>query len=214
MKQQRKNEKSAVGTPSNGSVVPNHYWAELKDKDLRMLCQASGALHDTPDTLILKYLNEDIRINMADESLERRKAGGWHKGDDSYLVLMTLVYLLNVTRTGLRDDMVGVMDLKDAHFFQGPHQLKTASLINRYGSDGSGFQKAGIELGGRPLDMADAAVCLKPFPKIPVYYLLWIADEEFPANLSILFDRSIEDHLPADAIWGIVALVSDALLHI
>ena len=61
--------------------------------------------------------------------------------------------------------------------------------------------------------MADAAVCLKPFPKIPVYYILYAGDEEFPAKLSVLFDRSIERHLSADAIWGLVGLVSDALLN-
>ncbi len=62
------------------------------------------------------------------------------------------------------------------------------------------------------MDLADAAYRLTPLPKIPLYYLLWEGDEEFKPNLSILFDRSIERHLSADAIWGLVILVSDALL--
>ncbi|MBW1838075.1 MAG: DUF3786 domain-containing protein, partial [Deltaproteobacteria bacterium] len=53
---------------------------------------------------------------------------------------------------------------------------------------------------------------LSPLPKIPLYYLLWEGDEEFQPHLSILFDRSIESHLSADAIWGLVNLVSIRLL--
>ena len=62
------------------------------------------------------------------------------------------------------------------------------------------------------MDMADAAYKFLSLPKIPVYYLLWEGDEEFGPDLKILFDRSIEKHLSADAIWGVVNLVSDALL--
>jgi len=46
-----------------------------------------------------------------------------------------------------------------------------------------------------------------------LYYLLWEGDEEFEPRISVLFDRSIESHLSADAIWGLVALVSEALLN-
>ena len=60
--------------------------------------------------------------------------------------------------------------------------------------------------------MADAAFRFLPFPKIPLYYLLWDGDDEFAADLNILFDRSIEQHFNADAIWGLVNLVSDMLL--
>ena len=60
--------------------------------------------------------------------------------------------------------------------------------------------------------MADTAFKFLPFPKAPLYYLLWEGDEEFRPNMNILFDKSIERHLPADAIWGVVRLVSDELL--
>ena len=60
--------------------------------------------------------------------------------------------------------------------------------------------------------MADAAFRLKPFPRIDLYYLLWEGDAEYPPRVSVLFDRSIENILPADAIWGLVNRVSTALL--
>ena len=60
--------------------------------------------------------------------------------------------------------------------------------------------------------MADAAYRLLPFPRTPVYYLLWIGDEEFRPRLSVLFDRSIEEFFSASAIWSLVNLVSRELL--
>ena len=51
------------------------------------------------------------------------------------------------------------------------------------------------------------------FPKVPLHYLLWRGDDEFQATISILFDRSVEVHLAADAIWAITNLVSNLLLQ-
>jgi len=60
--------------------------------------------------------------------------------------------------------------------------------------------------------MADAAGRLLPFPRIPLYFLMWFSDEEFPSRLRVLFDRSIERFLPADAIWALVNRVARALV--
>jgi hypothetical protein len=62
------------------------------------------------------------------------------------------------------------------------------------------------------MGMADAAVRLKPFPRLHLYYLLWEEDEEFPARMNVLFERSIENVLAADAIWALVNRVSAELL--
>jgi hypothetical protein len=56
--------------------------------------------------------------------------------------------------------------------------------------------------------MADTAYCLLPFPRVPLYFLLWAGDEEFKPRLQVLFDRSIEEILAADAIWALVNRVA------
>jgi hypothetical protein len=96
---------------------------------------------------------------------------------------------------------------------KGFHALKTAPVLERFGADLQGFKRAAERLGGNSVEMADAAFRFSPLPKIPVYYLLWEADETFAPNLSILFDRSIEEHFPADAVWGVVNFISDCLLR-
>ena len=214
MQNRRRKEPLKAKAPYGGNVsVPTEFWNDLAQKDMAILCEAAQAVWDEPSGVVMRFLNEEIRVDVEQHCLQHRKGTEWEPWEHPYLELMTLAYLLQVTHSRVKGRMVGVMDLKDAHFFQGPHTIDTAALVKRYGQDPEGFKAAGRQLGGATLDMADAALCLEPFPKIPIYYVLWAGDEEFPAKLTVLFDKSIELHLSADAIWGVVGLVSDALLN-
>ncbi len=209
-----RNEKLKARAPYGGNVkVPKEFWEDLARKDRPLLCEAAGALLHGPTCVNLRFLHEEIRIDVDKRCLQHRNGEVWEPLEHPYLELMILAYLLKVTYGDIKGEMVGVMDLKTAHFFQGPHTIDITPLVKRYGEDPRGFKQAGKQLGGTFLEMGDAAFCLNPFPKIPFYYILWAGDEEFPAKLSVLFDRSIELHLPADAIWGLVGLVSDVLLN-
>jgi hypothetical protein len=86
-------------------------------------------------------------------------------------------------------------------------------LIERFGHNASDFKRAAEFLDAEPLDMADVAFKLKPFPRVPLYYLFWEGDDEFEPRITVLFDRSIEETLAADAIWALVNRVSTALLQ-
>ena len=110
-------------------------------------------------------------------------------------------------------DMVSTEDLADAGYFTGRSRLQTKSLLALYGSDPDGFTAIGRHLGGRSEKMGNAALRLTPFPRVPVYYLLWTADSEFESRMSILFDRSIETVMSAPAIWSLVTLCSYYLLR-
>jgi len=117
-------------------------------------------------------------------------------------------------------DIVGVKDLKEAHFFRGPHALKTEPLVRRYGTDLNGFNQVAKYLEGEPREMADTAYRLLPFPRVPLYYLLWKGDEEFEPQVTVLLDRSIENVLAADVIradlqknWAVVAEAIQTILR-
>ena len=192
--------------------VPPKYWEDLRKMDMNRVCERSLAISNDSGGLLIFFLNNDILVDIENCCLRRIYPDRSEKIDNPLLELVILVYLLNVTHDLLSREMVSVSDLKDAHFFQGPHTLKTGPVLKRYGRDVSGFKKAAESLDGEFLDLADAAYKFSPLPKIPLYYLLWEGDDEFEPHLSVLFDRSIECHLSADAIWGLVNLVSSELL--
>ena len=213
MQERRRKQKPPGRTPKRDLIkIPPEYWGDLKKKGIEKLCELSLSTPHLPEGILMRFLKDDILVDIQGCCLWRLKPDQREKIDHPLLELVILVYFLNVSPDLLSREMISVKDLKDAHFFQGPHALKTAPLLERYGKDISGFKQAAENMGGEPIDMADVAYKLSPLPKIPLYYLLWEGDEEFQPHLSILFDRSIESHLSADAIWGLVNLVSIRLL--
>ncbi len=201
------------GKPKNSIIkVPPKYWDDLKKMDMKRVCERSLAISHDSGGLRILFLDKDILVDIENRCLRRIYPDRGEKIDNPLLELVILVYLLNAMPDLIRREMISVSDLKDAHFFQGPHTLKTGPVLKRFGRDIRGFKKAAESLNGEFLDLADAAYKFSPLPKIPLYYLLWEGDHEFEPNLSVLFDRSIERHLSADAIWGLVNLVSNTLL--
>jgi hypothetical protein len=147
---------------------------------------------------------------------ERRIEGLYHGGEEKlsfqfYLVL--LIYLLRGRAIPLSGRMVTGSELRGGDlFFRGPHALFTKPLEKRFGRDPEAFLRAGLRLGGSKTDFGDVSFRLWPLPRIPLGYILWSADEEFSARVSVTFDASIAEQLPLDVTWALVNEVGRALL--
>jgi hypothetical protein len=214
MQERRRNEAEQKLDPTKEKIyVPPHYWEDLEKKDLAVLCENALAQAFSAEDIVLTILGREILVDRKNHSLRRKNQGEWEPVSHSLLELLVLVYLLNAGPQLLSRELVSAQELKTAHFFQGPHELNVGGVLERFGRNLKGFRKAAESLGGEAQNLADAAFRIPAFPKVPLYYLLWEGDEEFEPRLSVLFDRSIESHLSADAIWGLVALVSEALIR-
>jgi hypothetical protein len=66
---------------------------------------------------------------------------------------------------------------------------------------------------GAPLALPDAAFKFLPLLRVPLYYLFWRGDDEFPPLFNVLFHRAIETYFSASGIWLLVNLVSSKLLQ-
>ncbi len=97
-------------------------------------------------------------------------------------------------------------------FFQGPHALHVQPIVNRYGKAADAFAARGLELGAEMINYGDKGLRFHPFPEIPVSYILWAADEEFPASVSVLFDRSIQRWFDLDMVFMIVFAVTERIM--
>jgi hypothetical protein len=215
MQERRRQQPQPAFDHNRQSVtVPPEYWDEVQKKDIHAVCNFTLADPHPSGGLIFRFLNEEIWADVQNRCLKKRSVSAqWEKADDPLLELAALIYFNNADALHpLGKNIVGVKDLKEGHFFQGPHELKTEHLLERYGKDPEGFRRAAAYLGGKPADMADIAYILFPFPRIPLYYLFWKGDAEFSPRISVLFDQSIEQYFEADAIWGLVSRVSLALL--
>jgi len=97
-------------------------------------------------------------------------------------------------------------------FFQGPHAMPVEPIIRIYGEHPQLFLERGRQLGAHEEPYGDVALTFHPFPLIPVTYVLWRADEEFDANVKILFDRSITNWFELDMIFTLVLVLTSRIV--
>ena len=98
-------------------------------------------------------------------------------------------------------------------FFQGPHALHVAPLTRLYGNDPEAFEIRAGELAAYPVQHGDKAMRFLPFAGIPVTYVLWKEDDEFPASVSVLFDKSIARWFELDMIFTLVLVLTERIVE-
>jgi hypothetical protein len=214
MQERRRSEPLDLQALSGDKVkVPSAHWEDLEKADPGRVCRNSGARPREAHAFLVPFLGEDLVIDVKARTVSRQAEDGWERIENDLLELVSLVYLLSAGPQIPTGELVSFQELRTAHFFTGPHAIRTRPLVDRFGQDLEGFRAVAERMGGQSMGMADGAYKLLVFPKVPLHYLLWTGDDEFQATISILFDRSIEKHLAADAIWAMVNLVSNMLLQ-
>jgi hypothetical protein len=216
MQRRRRCQGPPAVDPSGRAIeISSSLWDALGRRNMGQVVNFTlGDIDSGSGHLRFRFLNRDILVDPHRRCLMEKRDQGWVKLVMPLLELTVLEYLSRVDRLyPLGREMVSADELKDAHYFSGRSRLKKASLLARYSDDPNGFAGAGRWLDGRPEKMGDVAFRLNPFPRIPVYYLLWLGDGEFSPRISILFDRSIESVLSSPAIWSLVTLCTYYLLR-
>jgi hypothetical protein len=93
----------------------------------------------------------------------------------------------------------------------GSHFAKTTSeSLGRYFSlDWNERISRALRWGGKPIDLGDEGFLFKFFPRLPVAFIHWKEDAEFPAYSKILYDISASNYMPTH---GLAAL-TEFLIH-
>lgn len=85
-------------------------------------------------------------------------------------------------------------------------------LARAFGADRYAFLEAGRTLGGKEETYGDASFTVFAFPKVPITFILWEADGEFPPSAKALFDPSITGYLPLEDIVVVAKLAAGRIL--
>ena len=114
-----------------------------------------------------------------------------------------------------RDNWVRFDRLKDTSPFS---QAFQAGVIEPFSRMFSGhvqeLSHACEQLGGKRLPWSDAGYELKAFSCIPVRFLFWDGDDEFPAQGNVLFDSSATDFIHGESVVTIAAIGLDRIVKL
>jgi len=199
------------------SHIDSDYWDEFARLNPETVCIRTLADYQVKQRgYTLPILNQDYLILPYQRQIKRLIEGGTPTEEDltKEFTLMVLFYLLNAKNIPLARKWISEKDLRGGEaFFRGPHALSVDLIEKKYGDNPEGFVEAGKVFGGTPVRFGDKSIALDIFPRIPVIYILWMGDEEFPPKAGVLFDASIESHFTLDMIWIMVNEVSRRLVE-
>jgi hypothetical protein len=182
-------------------------WVNLARVDHKVICRRSKAHYDeATGSYLLDFLKERYRIEPTGRVI-KPVFGPMPEGAPSIdLQVIFLTYLLNAQEIPFVDKLVAGGGLKGGKcFFKGAHAFPLDPLVAQYGRDIKGFLDRGLSLGATEERYGDVCLRFTALPRVPVVMVLWQADEEFPSRFSVLFDATIDQHLPLDAIYGLVS---------
>jgi hypothetical protein len=186
-------------------VVDDQLWTTLQSAECETICRNCGVTYEESTSCYrIPALDEIYGVFPHERIIVELNKG--IPPNEKYSVEVTLFllhYLLGTKDIPLREARVSEKDLSGGEmFFRGPHTLPTQGIVQKFGNNAQGLLETGKKLNGKQAGLGDAAIELFPAPKIPVTYILWVADEEFPASVSILFDPTVEEFLPLDIVYG------------
>lgn len=171
--------------------------AALAEKDPRLVCMNSGVIYNREeDSYILPYLNRRYLVNLTSGETRNMLDGS---GVSPYMQIMFLHYLATADGTPLRHEWITFKELPGGGVYGEPFRKRAISPLLRYfASKPQKFMDIGSSLGGETHSYGDLSLKLRPFPRIPLVFVLWKGDEEFPPAASILYDASASHYLPTE----------------
>ena len=179
------------------------YFKELAEQNPEDVCRRALCRYDDVKKCYnLSVWGDEYAIYPHELKIDRLSKR--FQSPHEYLYVFIIHYLLKSKETELFKEWISEKDIPGgATFFRGPHEIPTNLISSRYSGDIEKFRKTCDQLGGIPLNLADAAYVFKITPRIPVAVLYWDGDDEFPPESKILYDKSVTEHLASDIIFAL-----------
>ena len=182
--------------------------------DIQEQCRKSGANY-VPEkkAIILDYLNRSYQIGFPSGEVS------YTDSEEEVPMREKILIMDYFTRAGgapLSGKTITYKELHDGINYYPTFSKRTIQpLVAFFGDKPEQLLKVSAALGGRKADFGDTAVTFDAFPRVPVTYILWKGDKEFPPEGSIIFDSTVSDYLTNDdihtlcetIIWKLVKLL-------
>ncbi len=121
-----------------------------------------------------------------------------------FLKPVLLNYLLHAKKVSPAEEYVTPSSLKGGEtFFSGSHELPFQGLIKMFDLENEKLERVARRLGAVEVAFGDLSFKLLALPKVPVVVVFWKGDEEFSSQAKIMYDRTVEIHLPLDLTWSV-----------
>lgn len=188
---------------------------KLSSADPRHVSMNSGVLFNREqDSYIVPYLNRKYLVNHSTGEVSPLQ-----RNDKEVSIQQQILFLHYLTAAGgeaLQNEWITFKELPGGAIYTNPYRNRTLiPLLKYFGEQPRRFQEIAASLGGISASFGDLCMILRPFPRVPIGFVLWEGDEEFPPSANILYDASAPGYLPTEdyallpglIIWEMAALL-------
>ncbi len=189
-------------------------WEQLDKLDRQKTAKRAKCQYlSKPERYVVTLLNTEYVVNLSDKQIFSVRQDSPPVPAEFLEQLCLLAYLINAQDLPLANKLVRPETLPGGQFFfRGPHMLPTRKLEEAFGAKPDLLYESGTRLNASHRDFGDASVELFVLPRIPLTFVIWRGDEEFPARASLRFDQTAATQLPLDALGAAVNLTVEALV--
>ncbi len=178
------------------------------------------SLLEIADHLGVKFVENEMMVPFLGKNYKISRNGIFDQSGKRPLYAICVVlfkFILTSPKTiYFESPWTSYKDFKDAgpliNFFS--NDVENA-IVTHFSGKTQNLKKACKSLGGKNADMDisyDVSMHLRALPKIPVLLLFNDADDEFPAQCSVLFQKSIENYLDMESVAIMGHIFSNMLI--
>jgi hypothetical protein len=183
--------------------------ARLAGLDMATIVDRSGARELGPDRIGLRCLGAEYVIRYPDGTV--LEADGQPAPEHDAILL--LLYLTESTGRNLDGSWVAFEQLPGGAGYSASFRGRVVMpLMRAFGPHPKALLTAAAGLDGERLELGDASVRLPALPRVPVAYVVWGGDDEFPPSANVVFDASVEGYLDAEAVTVLAELATRRLV--
>ena len=190
--------------------LPSPLWDDLDARPAQEAAVASGAVWEN-GVFTIPLVGITYQVDPRSRRIIRIDEEAHRVSFQTGVVLLTaLAKSVGVPPSGR---MVTPQELTGGSlFFTGAHSLAVKPLEKRFGRDPLALIVAALKFGGKEIPGADYAVCIFGLPLLPLYVLLWQADDEFDSRAVIGIDDRALFHLDLAGVFALTNILSGRLI--
>ena len=155
--------------------------------DIEQQCRKSGARYLSAEkSIIIDHLNRAYQVSFpgGEVSLVKREEAVPLR--DKILILHYFTRARGTPPTGR------IITYKELHeginYYPTFFKRAIDPIINHFRDKPQKLLEVAKTLGGRKADYGDIAVTIDTFPRVPITFVIWSGDKEFPPDGNIMFD--------------------------
>lgn len=158
--------------------------------------------------LYITYFDVLYRLEIKEGKLSKQDKDGQWQDNLYFNECMVIYHLLKYTKDSPGKAGIWVpnatLDERVTRNRNMPDPLLTP-FARKWSGNCAGLKQACINAGGKEFDKGDVAFQFAVFPFMEVQLIFWDADEDFPAQVQVLFDKKVMDYVHFETTGCVIA---------